>query len=168
MARLEQTFDPSTVEPRDDFSPIPAGTYVVEVIESEEKAANSGRMIKFTLKVVEGEYENRRLWDHVNYINESAVAQRIGQQQLGALQNAVGLTGEMDDTEVLHGVPVLAKITIEPDKSGKYGDKNRIKDYAPYSRDSKFEVKKSERAPANDREPEKKTATGGKPLPWKK
>lgn len=166
MARLEQTFDPSTVEPRDDFEPIPAGTIVVaEIIESEEKASKSGRLIKFTFKIVEGEYENRRLWDQVNYINASAVCQRIGQQTLGAIQNACGVLGELDDTDVLHGVPMLVKVAIEKDET--YGARNIIKGYAPYNREGKFESPKKA-APANDRPQEKQAASGGGKLPWKK
>lgn len=170
MARLHEPFDSANAPPADDFSVIPAGTYVVEVIESEERATENGRMLKLTHKVVEGEYEGRRLWNNLNYIHKSADAQRIAQQQLGALCNAVGLKGEMDDTEELHGVPVLAKVKIT--KSEKYGEGNGISGYAPYNREGKFEVKKAERsAPANDRAAEKPAAAssgGGKSLPWKK
>ena len=53
MATLGFEFDPGAVEPRDNFDPVPAGTYVAEIIESDvvETKSRSGQMVKLTWKI---------------------------------------------------------------------------------------------------------------------
>lgn len=134
MARLGETFDPNAVEPRDSFEPLPAGTYAVEVTESDVVAtkSGSGEMVKLTHKVVEGPYEGRLIWTNINYMNQNPTAQRIGQQQLAELQLACGLTQPLEETEELHGHVVMAVLKIVADKSGQYGPKNEVARYMPY------------------------------------
>jgi hypothetical protein len=132
MAKFDTVFDPTTVEPSDTFEPLPAGNYSVEVIESSLAPTKNGlgELLKLTLLVTEGDYENRRVWGHITIRHQNEVAQRIGQQLLGALCNAAGV-GPIEDTDDLHRIPIQAKIAIEADKTGQYGPRNVIRGFSP-------------------------------------
>lgn len=134
MAGLGESFNPEGVDPRDSLEPVPAGTYGVEIVESDvvETKSGSGRMVKLTFKIMEGPCEGRQIWDNINFRNDNETAQRIGQQALAELCAACGHRGPLEDTEVLHGVPLKIRVKIEPDKSGQYGPQNRVQRYMPY------------------------------------
>jgi hypothetical protein len=132
MAELGETFNPDEVEPRDDFSPVPEGTYAVEIVESsvEDNKKNTGRAAKFTLKITEGEFAERRIWCNINFRHDSEKAQKIGQQQLAELCAACDHRGPLDDTELLHGIPFKVRVKIR--KQEGYSDRNDISRFLPY------------------------------------
>lgn len=171
MAQLGEHFDPGAVEPRDNFDPIPAGNYVAEIIESDvvNTKSGSGQMVKLTWKITEGEYENRRIWDQINFRNANEVAQRIGQQSLAELCAACGIRGPLDDTEHLHGVPVRLRVKIGKAQDG-YEARNEISRYAPYDEASAPAPARPAAAPARQAAPAAapvKAAAGGG-MPWRK
>jgi len=129
---LAHTFDPNDV-PEDDrsFEPLPAGDYVMQVIESEIKdtKSGSGQQLVLTLEVTEGPLSNRRVWDRLNIVNQNADAQRIAQRSLADLCLAVGIA-QLRNTEELHFKPFVGKVSIQPDKTGQYGPQNRVR-YKP-------------------------------------
>ena len=100
MASLNMEFDPGSVEPGNNLDPIPAGEYVAQIVDSSVNPPKSGKglMLNLTWEVVEGEYEKRKVWDRINYQHESAQAQLIGQQQLKAICDAIGLPGHLSDS----------------------------------------------------------------------
>lgn len=135
MAQLSQPFNPGAVQADErSYEPMPAGTYTFEVVESTIKPtkAGTGEYIELTLRVAEGQYENRRIWERINFKNDNAKAQDIGQRQLKALCDACGVQGELEDTQQLHGILFNGKVVIEQDKSGQYGPRNTIRAFSPY------------------------------------
>jgi hypothetical protein len=134
MADLGMEFDPNAVEPDDrNFDLLPPGKYVVEITESDvvETKARNGLILKLTYTVVEGPATNRKIWQNINYKNASPEAQRIGQRQVSTICRAIGHDGPLTDSAVLHGIPMLATVGIERDKTGEYGDKNKVATVAP-------------------------------------
>ena len=131
MAQLPGTFNPDEHEDQADFDTLPAGEYPVQVIESQilPTKSGTGERLSLTLEIIDGEYERRRLWANLNIVNQSADAQRIGQAQLASLCKAAGI-GPIDDTEHLHGVPVIARVAVKNDPT--YGPKNEVKGFKPY------------------------------------
>src|SRR6516164_5590981 len=108
MARLD--FNVSDV-PEDtgdrSFDPIPAGDYIVQVVESEirDTKAGTGKQLVLTLEVVDGPFTGRKLWDRLNIVNQSPEAQRISQRSLADLCMAIGIS-DLRDSEVLHYRPL--------------------------------------------------------------
>ncbi|MCA0402044.1 MAG: DUF669 domain-containing protein [Proteobacteria bacterium] len=129
MASLGKYSGAALVESSNDFSPIPAGVYDVEVIESAlvPTKAGNGTMLKLQLKVVGAQYENRRIFDQINIENANPQAQEIGQRQLSDLARACGLTVIPDDSDAFHGIPIRARVKIKQDP--QYGDKNEVAHY---------------------------------------
>jgi hypothetical protein len=132
MAWLGEDFEPDSVEPRDDFAPVPDGTYTVEIIESsvDDTKSGNGRAAKFTLKITEGPFAERRIWCNINFRHESEKAQKIGQQQLAELCAACGHRGPLNDTELLHGIPF--KVRVKTRTQEGYDPRNEVSRFLPY------------------------------------
>jgi hypothetical protein len=129
MADLDMDFNPADV-PEDDrsFSPLPAGEYLMQVIESELKdtKTGNGQQLVLTLEVMDGPSSGRKVWDRLNIRHTNADAQRIAQRGLADLCLAVGLPS-IRNSEELHFKPFTAKVTIREDKTGQYGPSNNVR-----------------------------------------
>lgn len=132
MADLEMDFNAGDV-PEDDrnFDPIPAGDYMMQVIESELKDVKSGegQQLVLTLEVMDGPYSNRRVWDRLNIHHNNADAQRIAQRSLADLCLAVGIQS-LRNSEDLHFKPFIGRVSIKPSKDPQYGPSNAVR-YKP-------------------------------------
>lgn len=129
MAELGGTFDPSQTPPaKNDFDPIPAGEYLLQVVESEMKQtkAGTGQYLNIQFEVITGPYENRRIFQMFNVQNPSAEAQEIGQRQLADLCLATG-AGAIKDSNELHFKPFTGKVGIK--KDDEFGDKNIVRQF---------------------------------------
>lgn len=137
MADLDFEFDPNSVEPGMDFTPIPAGDYVAQITESDVAPPKSGNglMLNLTWEIVEGEFDKRKIWQRINYKHTSAQAQLIGQQQLKAICDAIGLQGHLTDSEMLHFQPCRVRISIDH-KNKDYDPKNEVKSVKPLQADA--------------------------------
>lgn len=118
-------FDASTVAPSSPSTPVPAGTYNAQVIESDLKPMKSGNgtALALTLQIIDGPHVNRRIWANLNVQHTNPTAQKIGQEQLSGLCHAVGVIRMTDSTQ-LHMKPLKVRVKIKKDE--QYGDKNEI------------------------------------------
>jgi len=88
----ELSFNATAVAPQASFTPIPAGTYLCTITDSEVKITQRGGTVAvFHLQVVDGEFSGRKLFARINVSNPSPEAERIGQAQLSALCHAAGV-----------------------------------------------------------------------------
>lgn len=134
MARLGFSFDPNSVEPRQDMSPLPDGNYVAMVAESKiTKDSNQTDMLAMALQIIEGPYKGRYVWLNLNLWNRNQTAATIAAQQLAELCFACGFNTPVDDSELLHNKPIGIKvkyIPAGPDKKGIHRDeRNEIKGF---------------------------------------
>ena len=129
MADLDFDFDANSV-PQDErsFDVLPAGDYLLQVIDSDLKDTRSGtgQQLILTLEVMDGPHANRKVWDRLNIRNQNADAQRIAQQSLADLCAAVGIQ-TLRNSEDLHFKPFRGKIAVRQDKSGEYGPQNVVR-----------------------------------------
>jgi hypothetical protein len=123
-------FDASTVEPQKpmDKTPVPAGTYLAQIIESEVKPLKSGNGtgMALTFEILDKAFAKRRIWTNLNVQHTNPVAQQIGQQQLSSICRAVNVI-RMTETSQLHNRPLKIRVKIRKDE--QYGDKNEVTDY---------------------------------------
>lgn len=158
MAKLNQTFDATQVEPTNPLDPIPAGDYPMIISESEMKAtkSGSGEYLQLTLEVIDGQYKGRKVWDRLNLVNPNATAVSIAEATLSAICHAVGVE-RVDDSEQLHDRPLMGKVKFVP-ADGSYDAKNEMAGYKPMP---------GAPAPARKAAPAASPSTGATP-PWKK
>jgi len=118
MAKLPgQALDGNEAEERASF--IEAGTYNVEVINSNGKTSDKGiHRIGLQLQVLDGPKQKATFWLGFNYIHPgSAQAQEISQNQMRLIAKACGV-GLFEDTEDLHNKPF--NISVKVSESGGY------------------------------------------------
>lgn len=138
MAFLGNTFDATTVEPSSPRELLPAGEYLVQIVESEmvETKAGDGQMLKLTLDIVDGPHAGRKLWDNLNLVNRNQTAVEIAQRTLSAICHATGKL-QVSDSEALHFIPMIATVkTFPPGHTDKKGyvyenGKNEVGGYKP-------------------------------------
>jgi hypothetical protein len=121
-------FDATQVAPREDFSAIPAGEYLAQIVDSDMKPTknNNGQYAELTFEIMEGEFKSRRVWARLNLDNPSAKAVEIAQRDLSAICRAVGKL-QIRDTQELHYKPMV--IRVEVSRRDGYSDSNEIKAY---------------------------------------
>jgi hypothetical protein len=126
MATLN--FDATQVEPNAPMEAIPADWYNFTIVESEMKPTKSGEGSYLTLqmKVMDGEYAGRMVFDRLNLNNKNPVAVEIAYRQLSAYCHATGVV-QVQDSQQLHGIPFKAKVSVRTDPSGQYEPSNEVK-----------------------------------------
>ena len=73
----------------------------------------------------------RKLFDRLNLVNASAQTVEIAQRTLSAICHATGRM-QVQDSQELHLIPMIADVTIRPPKNG-YGESNKVH-YLPLDR----------------------------------
>ncbi|MFG1340391.1 DUF669 domain-containing protein [Xanthobacter autotrophicus] len=117
---------------RGSFTPIPAGDYMVQVVEgSVVRKDNGDAMMKLVFEVMDGEFANRKLYENLNIRHSNPTAQKIALETLTELwRDAMGGSGNPPNVEVMTFKPVRAKVTIEKRKdTGE--PQNRFKRFFP-------------------------------------
>jgi len=120
-------FDPSSIDDDKGPAPVPAGRYLLEIIDTKsiENKKGTGEYLFIILRVVEGTYEGKKIFDRINYINSSEQAQQIARKQLKRLCWLCGVQGELTDSEQLHFKRFYANVIIRPDEG--WGAQNEVR-----------------------------------------
>lgn len=169
MAKLPSTFNHEEHEKMGDFSPIPAGEYLAMIVESELKMTKAateannpklGQYVSLKFKIEGGDYDGRTIFTNLNIINPNQQAVEIANKELASICEALGL-GPVDDTEELHGKPLVIRVSIKAE-TAQYPARNEIKGYAA----ADGFVPTSGKAPAGAARPAR-PAAAAKPT-WKK
>lgn len=129
MANLNG-FNAATVEPSQDFEPIPAGKYLAVITESEMKPTKngSGQYLQLSLQILEGPYKGRYVWARLNLHNPNPTTVQIARQELSAICRAVGVMQPADSVE-LHGIPLTISVKLK--RRDDTGDMvNEVRGYA--------------------------------------
>lgn len=108
------SFDSDAVEAtKSDFEPLPAGQYLVAMIDSDMKKtkAGTGEYLELTWEVLDGEFTGRRLWDRLNLVNSNETAVKIANGTLKQICEATGIKRPKDSGE-FYGKPLMAKVKI--------------------------------------------------------
>ena len=115
MASLDMIEDRENVVPLSmDFDPI-EGTFkaVVSASDIVPTAAGTGKILKLTHTIVDGEHTGRKIFTNLNIVNPSAKAQQIARGQLSSLAQACGLPpGIPADSADLHNIEHYIKVKI--------------------------------------------------------
>lgn len=114
-------FSPENIEDMGDgFKVIPPGTYNVVAVESDVKGTKTGgKMLELKYQIMDGANVGDTLLDRLNIVNSSETAQKIGLSQLKNICDAIGHTGQLKDSNQLHGKPFAVKVVVEEFESNK-------------------------------------------------
>jgi Protein of unknown function (DUF669) len=131
---LEDPFDVDTEEGTKTPELLPPGKYSAEIEDAHvtNTKNGAGQMVSFRWRIVEGEYENRVLFDHVLIQHTSADAQKFGRQKFRDICFACGITGKVTDLDTLKYKKCRIGVGVQKDRDGQYADKNRVGRVDPY------------------------------------
>lgn len=118
-------FDPMSVKPQADFTPVVPGKYPVEIMSAQMKKtkAGDGSFLEIVVQILDGPEKGRKIWDNLNLDNPNAQAVEIALRSLAALGRSLGLT-RIPDSDLLIGKRCIACIKV---KDGS----NSIRTYEP-------------------------------------
>jgi hypothetical protein len=76
---LPEAFDPAQ-EQGNSWELIPVGEYVAQVTEASvtQPKSGNGHMLLLVWKILEGEFEDRRLWQRITFLHPNEMAQSMG------------------------------------------------------------------------------------------
>jgi hypothetical protein len=167
---LPEVFDPATQEGT-SFDVVPIGTYTAQVIDASvyQPKSGDGHQIALTWQITEGEHEGRYVWQRITFMHSSTQAVLIGRRQLKDFCDAVGVSEQLTDVDVLKFKPCQIKVGIETDKQGIYPD-NRVSRILPLEGPptSAGKPKTAATKPAAAKPEQSKAATGNGTAPWRK
>lgn len=115
-----------------EFSPIPEGVYdlMITGCTVESTKNNTGKYLKFEFTVVNNaQFNNRKIWQNINFENVNKKAEDIGLQQLSRIMEAVGIQ-RTQNTDDFMGKALRGRVFIRKGE-GQYRDSNEIKKYEP-------------------------------------
>lgn len=127
MAGIGGAFDSTKHEDmQSGFDLIPLGKYLATVTKSDvkETKAKTGKYISLTFTIQYGKYKGRHIFTNLNIINPNPVAVEIAQKELATLCRAIGKMS-IQDTNELHGIPLILDVGLEKDKKNVHPDKNK-------------------------------------------
>lgn len=125
-------FNANDHEPSKPMGPVPEGSYLVAMKESEIKPtkAGDGSILAMVFEVLSGEHKGRKIYDNLNIRNPSQQATQIAQENLSAICHAVNVL-KLQDSVQLHDLPLMVEVVCEAynKADGTRAIKNNIKAY---------------------------------------
>lgn len=166
MASLGKIFDTSNQQGQDTNDVLPAGDYMMQVVQSEVRATKdgSGQYVWLELDILDGEHAGRKYWERLNIWNANPTAAEIANRALTSLTRACGLVA-IEDTEELHFKPIKVRVGVSKRK-----DTGELQNRATYLAPDAFQAPAAQRAPAMAGAPAARpaptAAAGAKTPPW--
>ncbi|QXV79307.1 hypothetical protein bas20_0042 [Escherichia phage FritzHoffmann] len=113
MAGLGTQFNAGQHAERQHNSLMPAGWYVVQIVNSEIKPTKTpgGARLNLQFKIIQGDFAGRVMFGGYNVKNANPVAVQIAMEELAELSRAVKVP-VWNDTEQLHGIPFNLKVKV--------------------------------------------------------
>ncbi len=126
-------FDASKVDPT-DFGTIPPGDYEACIVNSEMKATKDGNgsYLNLEVQIINGQFQNRRIFDKLNLQNRNEQAVTIAKGTLSAICRAVNVLTPNDSSE-LHNKPMRISVGSRKNDYRNGETENYIKSYKPRS-----------------------------------
>lgn len=131
MARLNDAFDATGIDPAVAYEILPAGKYRAQIVESEMRLTRNGmgQYLWLMLDILEGPQQGRKVFDQLNLVNSNPTTVEIAQRTLSAICHATGKM-QVNDSEELHLIPMTIQVMVKPPRDG-YGEKNAIRYLVP-------------------------------------
>jgi|WetSurMetagenome_2_1015567.scaffolds.fasta_scaffold03341_4 hypothetical protein len=123
------------------FDPIPAGEYIVAIVDSDyiDNKKGTGKMLKIVYQVIDGNFKDHKIFENLNLEHQNQQAATIARKSLNSICKALDII-ELKDSEQLHNIPLRLDVGIKD--NDEYGPQNKIKKHLPMN-DSLKEISAS-------------------------
>lgn len=121
-------FDATSVEPDAALEPLPAGKYpfIIQKAEVKPTKRRDGELLELTLRVIDGQYKGRVVFDRLNIRNPNQTAVDIAMKRLSAYCHATQRL-RIESANDLLNIPFVATVSISVDPTGQYQPRNEIR-----------------------------------------
>jgi len=158
--------DKDVEEAGNGFTVLPAGKYKMCLVGDElvNNKANTGKILKLKIQVIEGQFMGEILTDNLNITNPSATCQRIGQGTLKKICNLCGVPFPPQDTAGLMGKPMVVGLTVEEftsNATGKTLQSNKVKSYEAANTAIPVQMAQRQQANAQTAQPQQTANASG-------
>lgn len=121
-------FNANDVAPN-DFGVIPPGDYEAVIVNSSmhQTKAGDGEYLKLELQIINGTYQNRKLFENLNLKNKNEQAVTIAKGTLSAICRAINVLTPRDSSE-LHNKPMRITVGVRNENGEQ---RNHVKSYKP-------------------------------------
>ncbi len=110
--------DFSDVEER-DFTPIPRGRYVVEIVGAEINDGTSYPYLGMEYQVMEGDFAERKLWDNMSFSPKALWKLKGFYRAMGATDDEMA-AGEFNvEPDDLIGQEIMIQVAVKADQDGE-------------------------------------------------
>lgn len=132
MATLNYKADHT--DTKEGFDILPAGEYKAVITDSDyaPNKANTGKMLKLTYTIIDGNFKNQKIFNNLNLENPSIQAVNISKTALNSICKALNVI-DLQDSSQLHNQPLIIEVTVK--ESEQYGKQNNIKKHKSISGD---------------------------------
>ena len=87
----------------DSYDVLPKGQYRVQIEDTEVRISQAGaQYLSVKLRVCDGPYEGRLLWDNLSLWHPSEKVSQIAKSKLEGYRHACGIQQKLEDTSELH------------------------------------------------------------------
>lgn len=133
MANIFNAYD-AEAEAQSDFSALPSGEYLAQIVNSEMKPTknNDGEYLELEYEIKDSQYLGRKVWSRINLSSPNEQARTIANREFASVRAATGVANPRDSQE-LHYKPHIIRVEMIPagtvDKKGYKStrDKNEVK-----------------------------------------
>lgn len=103
--------------------------YLAHITASKWKPtkAKTGELIEMQVRILEGEYKGRMLFERLNLVNPNPVAVDIANRTLNSICAACDLE-DVEDTDDLHNIPMVITLTLN-EATAQFAASNSIGSY---------------------------------------
>lgn len=110
--RIAGSYNPDA-EPSSGYTPLPAGEYQMEIVESDyvTNSKGAGNILKCKAQIVGGEHDLRPFYINYDLEHRARTKQDRGQREFAALRRATGVINPSDTSE-LHHKPFRARVDV--------------------------------------------------------
>src|SRR5262245_56286199 len=131
---LGDAFDVDHEDGTPPITLLPPGKYAAEIVEAYVAPTKNGRgqMVHLRWTIVEGDFENRLVFQSVIIQHDSADAQKFGRLKFRDVCFSCGVTGPVTDLEVLKYKKCHVRVGVEEDKTGQSPPKNKVTRVDPW------------------------------------
>lgn len=127
---VQMKFDARQVAPLAEYTVLPEGLYLVEIVNSCKKQtkAGDGTYLELEYSVIDGEHKGARHWDRhcIEHPNPKAVARAYA--ALSAICHSVGVL-QFEETVEIHHLPFQINVRNRTDDNGRVSAE--VAAYAP-------------------------------------
>jgi hypothetical protein len=130
---LDVPFETEKEDASPAFALLPRDRYEAEIVSAMAGLTKNGKGYSVVLNwsIIEGDFENRTLWQNILIQHESEEAQKFGRQKFKDVLIALGITEDVTDLTVMCNKPCLIGVIVRSDKNGQYADRNEISRVMP-------------------------------------